>query len=132
MFIDLQAGNRVPKIIDFGLSRHLEENVLASTIAGTPGYFSPELFMKKPYSFPSDIFALGLILYELCTLKMFIDFDVIVDIKTKKRVVIPNLGNSYAEVQKILKDVLVYDASKRLTIKQLIDRVDAVLVKYDS
>ena len=72
--------------------------------------------MKKPYSYASDIFALGLILYELCTLKMFIDFDVIVDIKTNKRVMIPKLGNNYAEVQKILKDVLVYEANKRLTI----------------
>ena len=116
MFIDLQAGNRVPKISDFGLSRQLEENILASTIVGTKGYFSPELIQKIPYSFPSDIFALGLILYELCTLKIFIDFDVIVDIKTNKRVMIPNIGNNYAEVQKILKDVLVYDASKRLTI----------------
>ena len=43
MFIDLQSDNRVPKISDFGLSRQLEENVLARTMAGTPGYYSPEL-----------------------------------------------------------------------------------------
>ena len=32
------------------------------------------------------------------------------------RVPTPNLGNNYAEVQEILNEVLVYDASKRLTI----------------
>ena len=30
---------------------------------------SPEVFESKPYSYKSDIWAIGCILYELCTLK---------------------------------------------------------------
>lgn len=32
---------------------------------------SPEVCENKPYSFKSDIWALGCVLYELCTLKVF-------------------------------------------------------------
>ena len=33
------------KIADFGLARLLEENSLASTTCGTPGYVAPEVLM---------------------------------------------------------------------------------------
>ena len=36
---------------------------------GTPYYMSPEVCESKPYSYSSDVWALGCILYELCTLK---------------------------------------------------------------
>lgn len=39
------------------------------TVQGTPYYMSPEVCQNKPYTYQSDIWALGCILYELCTLK---------------------------------------------------------------
>jgi len=41
----------------------------AETMVGTPYYMSPEMYENKPYTSKSDIWALGCILYELCTLK---------------------------------------------------------------
>lgn len=41
----------------------------AETIVGTPYYMSPEVCENKPYSYKSDVWALGCVLYELCTLK---------------------------------------------------------------
>jgi NIMA (never in mitosis gene a)-related kinase len=35
---------------------------------GTPYYMAPELWENLPYSKKSDIWALGVILFELCTL----------------------------------------------------------------
>lgn len=43
-------------------------------MAGTPIYMSPETLIDKQFSFPSDIWALGCILYELCILKPAFDF----------------------------------------------------------
>ena len=41
----------------------------ANTCIGTPYYMSPELFKNKPYSYKSDVWALGCVLYELTCLK---------------------------------------------------------------
>ena len=41
----------------------------AETVVGTPYYMSPEVCENIPYSFKSDVWALGCVLYELCTLK---------------------------------------------------------------
>jgi len=40
---------------------------------GTPYYLSPELCEDRPYNRKSDVWALGCVLYELCTLKRAFD-----------------------------------------------------------
>jgi len=38
-------------------------------MVGTPYYLSPEIVENKPYNFKSDIWSMGVVLYELCALK---------------------------------------------------------------
>jgi len=45
----------------------------ANTVVGTPYYLSPEACENQPYSSKSDIWALGCVLYEFCTLKHAFD-----------------------------------------------------------
>ncbi|XP_070613525.1 serine/threonine-protein kinase Nek1 isoform X16 [Erythrolamprus reginae] len=55
---------------DFGIARVLNSTVeLARTCIGTPYYLSPEICENKPYNNKSDMWALGCVLYEMCTLK---------------------------------------------------------------
>ncbi|XP_053441753.1 serine/threonine-protein kinase Nek1 isoform X4 [Nycticebus coucang] len=55
---------------DFGIARVLNSTIeLARTCIGTPYYLSPEICENKPYNNKSDIWALGCVLYEMCTLK---------------------------------------------------------------
>ncbi|XP_012580246.1 PREDICTED: serine/threonine-protein kinase Nek1 [Condylura cristata] len=55
---------------DFGIARVLNStSELARTYIGTPYYLSPEICENKPYNNKSDIWGLGCVLYEMCTLK---------------------------------------------------------------
>jgi len=62
------------KMGDFGIAKVLACTIaVAKTQIGTPYYLSPELCQEKPYTFSSDIWAMGCILYELCALKVPFD-----------------------------------------------------------
>ncbi|NXM51364.1 NEK3 kinase, partial [Gymnorhina tibicen] len=58
------------KLGDFGSARLLAHPMsYACTYVGTPYYVPPEIWESLPYNNKSDIWSLGCILYELCTLK---------------------------------------------------------------
>jgi Protein kinase domain/SPOR domain len=58
----------VVKIMDFGIARHSQENDHSTTtIAGTPEYMAPEQLELKAMGPRTDIYALGLLLYEMVT-----------------------------------------------------------------
>ena len=66
MNIFLTNKNQI-KIGDLGVAKLLNANANASTCIGTPYYLSPEICKEKPYNSKGDVWALGCILYELCT-----------------------------------------------------------------
>ena len=62
--------NGILKVGDFGICKILSNTkALARTVVGTPYYLSPEVVQSKPYNLKSDIWSMGVILYELCALK---------------------------------------------------------------
>ena len=62
--------NGVLKLGDFGISRELESiDAKAGTSCGTPLFMPPEVCLGKPYDNKADVWAVGVILYELITLK---------------------------------------------------------------
>ncbi|XP_076931013.1 uncharacterized protein LOC143596016 isoform X2 [Bidens hawaiensis] len=57
------------KICDFGLSRMMAASPMKETSsAGTPEWMAPELIRNEPFTEKCDIFSLGVIMWELCTL----------------------------------------------------------------
>ena len=74
---DIKPGNVMfaddaqthPVITDFGLTRLLDNATmtLSGTIAGTPAYMSPEAAQGQKTDARSDIYSLGVMLYEMVT-----------------------------------------------------------------
>ncbi|KAF5458603.1 hypothetical protein F2P56_022624 [Juglans regia] len=57
------------KICDFGLSRIMTESSMRDPAsAGTPEWMAPELIRNEPFTEKCDIFSLGVVMWELCTL----------------------------------------------------------------
>lgn len=57
--------NGVPVLLDFGLARAFDRDVTAETLAGTPAYLAPELLRGAQPSPASDLYALGVVMYEM-------------------------------------------------------------------
>jgi len=78
-------GSGTVKIMDFGIARMMETGVgQTATIVGTPAYMSPEQAEGKFVDARSDIYAIGLIFYEMITGRATFSGDTIVAIAMKQ------------------------------------------------
>jgi len=71
MLLDRYGERDYVKVLDFGIARSLHRTDAdfrtgTGAILGTPAYMSPEQCEGKPVDARSDLYALGLIVYELC------------------------------------------------------------------
>jgi calcium/calmodulin-dependent protein kinase I len=59
------ADEAIVKISDFGLARYIdpEENIMANTTCGTPGYVAPEVLEKRPYDHRCDYWSLAVVMF---------------------------------------------------------------------
>ena len=64
-------GQAIPKIIDFGIAKAIDQRLSSETLVtgegliGTLGYLSPEAAKNLPIDTRSDVYSLGILLYEL-------------------------------------------------------------------
>ena len=72
-------GNGDVRITDFGIATAAAD--AGAEVAGTPQYMAPELLAGKPASIKSDIYALGLILFEVFTGKRLFDTRTLAELR---------------------------------------------------
>jgi serine/threonine-protein kinase len=63
------------KLMDFGMARVAAREQASMPLSGTPAYWCPEQIMGKPQDGRSDLFSLGIVLYELLTRQRPFDAD---------------------------------------------------------
>lgn len=61
------SGEYAIKVIDFGIVRDMDKSTVIGQSPGTVAYMSPEQLAGQETPYESDIFALGLIAYEMLT-----------------------------------------------------------------
>lgn len=114
------CNDKIYKICDFGLSIKIKENETVNRFIGSANYISPEIILRKNYSFDVDVWSLGVILYFLITgLKPFegtdfeSTFENITEIKYDKKNI------SSLELFDLLNKIFVY-ANERIQIEDIV------------
>merc|ERR1719162_559278 len=113
------------KMGDFGIAKVLECTIaVARTQIGTPYYLSPELCKEQAYTTPSDIWAMGCILYEMCAMK--VPFDAPSIPKLVQAIIsgrIPPVPSGYSSfTQKLVVELLNRDPNKRPGCDEILQR----------
>ncbi|MEO8845166.1 MAG: serine/threonine-protein kinase [Kofleriaceae bacterium] len=125
------------KVLDFGIAKAEERatKTVGGTIKGKYGYMSPEQCKGRPIDRRSDIFALGICLYELTTLRRaFKGND---DFETMKRIVagdviLPSVAVAGypRELEAIILTAMANDPNARFqTAQEMIEALDAFTVR---
>ena len=85
---------------------------------------SPELFKNKPYSYKSDVWALGCVLYEMCNLRHAFDAQSINGLAVKiLKGSYPPLINVYSKpLQSLITKMLSVKPSERPTILDILNK----------
>eukprot|EP00927_Polykrikos_kofoidii_P014375 TRINITY_DN16297_c0_g1_i1.p1 TRINITY_DN16297_c0_g1~~TRINITY_DN16297_c0_g1_i1.p1 ORF type:complete len:431 (+),score=74.44 TRINITY_DN16297_c0_g1_i1:79-1371(+) len=100
---------------DFGLVRLLESTCeLAHTRVGTPYYLSPEIVRKQPYNYKTDVWSLGVLLYEMAALNRPFTGTLETLPKIILKGVYEPLGDHYSdELKALLAGFLMVDPAER-------------------
>ncbi|HET6668618.1 MAG TPA: serine/threonine-protein kinase [Pyrinomonadaceae bacterium] len=78
-------GDGNARVLDFGIAGLAEEFGNDELAAGTPAYMAPEQLEGKPFTIRSDIYSLGLLLYELFTSRRAFDAPTLGDLLKLRR-----------------------------------------------
>lgn len=120
------------KIGDFGISKMLEhtrDNL--QTLVGTPCYLSPEIIENKSYNFKSDVYSLGVLLYEMCALKHPFKADSIhalaMQIVTGKYTPLP--ATFSLPLRELVDNMLSKDPETRMDINQIVEYIVSFMQK---
>ena len=112
------------KLGDFGLAKNLINSTQnCKGFAGTPLYLSPESITKGTTSYKSDIWALGIILYELCSLKnpFFCTSYPMLMKKICNDIILPIPDIYSTELNTFILSLLERDETKRPSITQILE-----------
>lgn len=116
--------NGVIKIADFGFSKILGDDVMATTMLGSPLNMGPEILAGKDYNSKADIWSIGTCFYELLFGKPPYTANSIVDLLKKihkNPFELPPGAKVSPQVEDVLKRMLRFNPEDRLEWEELFE-----------
>jgi alkyl hydroperoxide reductase subunit AhpC/predicted Ser/Thr protein kinase len=127
------AADGLVKIMDFGLARRYRSTDSPDQtidwkpgpspgISGTPSYMSPEQAHGRPLTWASDVFSLGLVLYEMLTGSLAVPGDNLLDVLRRIDTLDPEryAGELPEPFAAVVRQALIPDPGKRILTMQAI------------
>lgn len=117
----LVADNGELKLTDFGGSNYLDNNKVRYTTCGTQIYHSPEMLLKKGYDTRVDVWAVGVLIFELMVGRPPFrqDSHSIEDNIVNLRIDWPPTMNLLAK--NLISKILKKDPDQRPTLKEILE-----------
>ena len=109
------------KLGDLNVSK-ITKKGLGYTQTGTPYYASPEVWKDKPYDYKSDIWSLGCVIYEMCTLNPPFRAENMENLYKKViRGFYPEISNKYSnDLSEIIKLMIQIEVGARPSCEELL------------
>ena len=114
--------NGILKLGDLNVSK-IAKLGMAKTQTGTPYYISPEIWKEQPYDYKCDIWSVGCIIYEICTLRPPFRGNSIKELcnNIMNGYYLP-ISNYYSnDIKDIISLMLVIDNKKRSSAEELLN-----------
>jgi serine/threonine protein kinase len=115
----LRGNDGSMKLCDFGLVK------VKTTQAGTPSYMAPELFENRPFNKSVDVYAFGILMWEIYTRDIPFYLCDIIEIRRKvmngDRPRMPGAGAHMGPYTDLLRECWQPDADARPTFTQCVD-----------
>ncbi|MEI6913926.1 MAG: protein kinase [Armatimonadota bacterium] len=126
------SRNEQIKLMDFGIAKIASDNTMTRTgqVLGSPAYMSPEQVLGKPVDQRSDLFSLGVVLYECLTGRKPFEGDSITAVSHKIAFEMPAplTGQSPFWTQFLLKALEKDPAARFQTASQMVASLQSNVV----
>lgn len=135
------TGRELIKVLDFGLAKVAGASRLTrkGMVFGTPHYMSPEQASGEPVDHRSDIYALGVVMYEVFTGRLPFEADSYMGVLTKHLYVDPTPpsklstdGAQLGELEAVILRCLAKRPAQRFqSMAEVVEALDAVVAGED-
>ena len=114
-YTDESKKKFIPKLGDYGFSKDLNDHTFAETHLGTPATMAPEIMMNQKYNDKSDLWSIGIMIYQLhfkdLPYKGINELQILEKIKLNAQIKQPE----DPQLRDLLNKLLVMDPQKRIS-----------------
>ena len=135
IFLHHERGKEIIKVVDFGTAKFRDDAsaknlTMQGTVIGTPAYLAPERLANRPYDGRSDVYSLGVMLYQMLSGKVPFEATdgnpmtvAMMHMNDAPKSLSGEIPDVSAAVDKVVAMALEKDPGKRLLPSELVEKL---------